>query len=63
MKLGNWDIYATRSTAACAPSGLRLLLSIEQGWSEHDWEITVGPWYMVLSRVSSVSREGYSRAA
>src|SRR4051812_46661885 len=45
--------YATRSSATCAPSGLRLLISIERGWTENDWEITLGPWYVVVSRLGA----------
>ena len=62
MKLGKLDIYATRRTATCAPADIheRSLISIQQGWTAHDWEITVGPWYMVVSRVSS---GGHSRVA
>jgi hypothetical protein len=44
MRLGNLDIYTTRRTATCAPSDIheRSFISIQQGWTPNNWQITVG---------------------
>lgn len=50
MKLFNFDVFATRSFDLSTEP--RKLFAIYQGHTPDDYELHLGPWYVVASRIS-----------
>jgi len=53
MRVGKFDVFITRRTCMTAPGDAldRGVVSLQQGHSKEDYDITVGPWYVVASRI------------
>jgi hypothetical protein len=50
MRLLGYDIFVTRySRSMLAPTASRPFFVIERGWTVHDTEIILGPWYVVIT--------------
>jgi hypothetical protein len=54
VKICGFDVFASRHFIQRAPGAApRPFFSIEQGSTIDDYEATIGPWYVVASRINN----------